>query len=133
MKDEFKTSSKHQQDGMIVTLLTQGASQASIRGLFEVGGYRINRLSQCMGMTAEEKEERINKSHKPKHALDEEDMDRLRSHIDSYDLEPGYPCAHRQAPLYFHFDDAKTHTWKDIHNEYTESLQPGQRIISYNR
>ena len=53
MKDEFKTSSKHQQDGMIVTLLTKGAPQASIRGLFEVGGYRINRLSQCMGMTAE--------------------------------------------------------------------------------
>ncbi len=66
----------------------------------------------------------------PKHALTEEDKSRIKYYINSFDLEPGYPCAHREPLLYFH--DGKME-WKDIYDGYVKSLKMGERVVSGNR
>ena len=90
MQQEFKRSSSSEQDGMILTLISSGASQLEIRALFKVGGYRVARLQQRQAL--DELPTPIIVI--PKHACSVEEQTAVKDHILTYDLEPGYPCAH---------------------------------------
>jgi hypothetical protein len=55
----------------------------------------------------------------------------VKSHInESFDLEAGFPCAHRNQMLYFH---DPTLLWKDIYQSYCDYVPPGGRVLSSNR
>ena len=130
LSEEFLQSSPGEQDGMIKTLLQEGKSHIEIKTLFGVGGHRVSRLSDEMKENPEEREARQNITHTPKHALSETDTQRIKDHIDSYDLEPGYPCAHREPLLHFHDPQ---YEWKNIYSNYVGSLSAGDRVISSTR
>jgi hypothetical protein len=49
----FKTSITLEQDGIILSLLSQGFSQMQIRGLLGVGGYRVSRLAKFQSESQE--------------------------------------------------------------------------------
>ena len=63
----------------------------------------------------------------PKHSASHIDKARVR---DTYDLEEGYACAHRNQMLYI---ANETVQWKDIYISYTKSIPQGGRILSRNR
>ena len=71
--------------------------------------------------------------HIPRHAFPQADIQRVDDFIDGFDLEPGYPCGHRQPPVYFNPTDDKQHMWKDIHQMYTEVVPENEKIMSYGR
>ena len=100
MREEFKHESEEEKDGMIKTLLTEGKSQVEVKVLFKCGGYKLDRIAQELKKPPEERGQK--EKYVPKHALSDDDKGRIRDHIQSYDLEPGYPCAHREPLLYFH-------------------------------
>ena len=131
MREEYDMRSSKEKDGMIKTLLSEGKSQQEIKSLLGCGGYRVFRLSQEIKRNAEERNVAKNMKHTPKHALTDEDKKRIRDHIDSYDLVPGPPCAHRLPMLYFH-DNCK-YQWKAIHGNYVASLERGDRVVSASR
>jgi hypothetical protein len=132
LKEDFKNASPEEGDGMILTLITQGYSHIQIRALFGVGGYRVNRLQKHHN-SMQDPDYVPTESTKvvPKHSASHIDKARVRDHIrDTYDLEEGYACAHRNQMLYI---ANETVQWKDIYVSYTKSIPQGGRILSRNR
>ena len=128
---------KEKQDGMIISLIMQGYSQIQIRSIFGVGGHRMDRLTKFVSLDEEEREEFLasRAAYKPKHAFKLEEVHAVKAHIESFDLEPSYPCAQcRQPLLYFAQanDGDKVWSWKDVYQKYVESNPPG-RIMSITR
>ena len=133
VKEEYQRATDNKaKDAVLITLFSQGYSQVQIRALLNVGGYKTNRIQHYLKLDPQEREELANTSHVPKHAFTEEDKARLRNHINSYDLQPGFPCAHREPMQYFAIDLGN---WKDVYQKYKESLgpQPDVRVMSINR
>ena len=126
----YKFATSHEQDGVILSLLSLGHSQIQIRGLLGVGGYRMARLQKLEGNYQDGVvPETTHKS--PKHSLNDQDKARVKHHIsDTYDLEAGFACAHRSQMLYL---PDETLQWKDIYDSYCESVPAGERIVSKNR
>lgn len=128
LKEEYDQSTKGEQDGIIKTLLTENRSWPEIKGLLGVGGYKLNRIAQELTIPPEERLAPPKKV--PKHALTDADKNRIKAAIDAYDLEPGYPCAHREPLIYLH--DGKKE-WQDVYNDYVATLEAGHRVVSKNR
>ena len=124
---EFKRSSPSEHDGMILTLIATGSSQIEIRALYGVGGYRVSRLQAREGREELAEPKPVT----PKHACSEEEKLAVRDYITNhYDIEPGYPCAHRK-PIYYLADP--TLEWKDVYANYVQRQEEGNRILSLNR
>ena len=128
VKTEFCKSEKSEQDGIIRSLLAQGLSQIEVRSLLGIGGHRTQRIAKLVGAGEEEKTET---RPPPKHACVEEDKEAVRLSVHYFDIEPGYPCAHRKPVQYYH---DPTVEWKDVFNKYVEErISAHRRILSFNR
>ena len=79
-------------DGMIISLLQLNLTGLEIRAVLGCGGSRIARLRHPQVAP---------KKFKPKHACTEEDLKRISDHIETYQLEDGFACAHRRQKKYF--------------------------------
>ena len=91
----------------------------------------MGRIAKDMKKTPEERELELEAPTRvPPHALSDDDKERIRAHIEAYELEPGYPCAHREPLLYFH-DGGKQ--WTDVYDDYIKGLKDGERQVSSNR
>ncbi|XP_041454613.1 uncharacterized protein LOC121407545 [Lytechinus variegatus] len=116
------TANKARADGMILTMLAQGLSQIEVISILPVGGYRVSRLSR---FDPEEEEGKTRKI--PWHAATDEDKEAIKKQIDSWDIEPGYPCAHRK-PLEY-IEAGKE--WQALYAEYKEErCMSGNRVLS---
>ena len=85
-------------DGMIMSLIQQNLSNREVMQIFKVGNNRINRMRKIV------KNPKLllkRKKQVPKHAATSADIDRLKTHLASYDTEDGFPCAHRRARKFF--------------------------------
>ena len=100
MKQEFGKISETERDGMITTLIAAGLSQLEIKAVLGVGGYRVARLQKRSKLTEEELEQNMERA-PPSHACNDTDREAVRNSIHNYDIEPGYPCAHRVTLTYF--------------------------------
>ena len=94
-----------------------------------MGGYRIFRPNKLQQAYQEGVPPEINPNI-PSHVAKPEDIQRVKTHIETYDLESGYACAHRNQLTYFHDE---TLQWKDVYNAYVEDLPPETRVLSKNR
>ena len=74
-------------------MLAQGLTQIEVRSLLGIGGHRTQRIAKLVGADPEEKTET---RPPPKHACGEEDKETVKLSVHCFDIEPGYPCAHRK-------------------------------------
>ena len=87
---------KKKADGMIICLLLQNVSQRKIKALFtKLGTSRIIRLRGFMKNPIEAVRPA------PSHAATGEEKIAIKSFIESYATEDGYPCSHRRPRTYF--------------------------------
>lgn len=84
-------------DGLIMSLIQRNFSNLMIRETFRCGGPRIRRIRKLMANPHLQKIERK----PPPHAVTEKQLDELKNHIRSYDLEDGFACAHRRPRKFF--------------------------------
>ena len=84
-------------DGLIMSLIQRNCSNIMIRETFRCGGPRIRRIRKWMANPHLQKIERK----PPPHAVTKKQLDELKNHIRSYDLEDGFPCAHRRPRKFF--------------------------------
>ena len=114
-------------DGMIMTLLKMGLSKRVIIAVFGCGSSRVKRVRLDMMDP-----QRLDKPRPPPHhAVTDDDMRLIKDHIESYDTEDGFPCAHRKPRKYFVEQGL---TWTKVHENYSKSLeQDNVRVISYSR
>ncbi len=111
---------KHIADGMIVTLISQGFSQIKIRAVLDgLGGHRMQRVTDEYLLPSDD---RVSTRKPPSHAFTSEDITRIKSCYDTWELEDGFPCAHRK-PRQF-FVDA-SHTWTSLHASYCQRMDEG--------
>ena len=112
-------------DGMILSLIQLNLSALEIQAVVGCGGGRIDRLRN--------RPVSIRKKLKPKHACSAEDYQRITNHIQSYQLEDGFACAHRRQLKYF---TEQGLTWTSVYKSY-KKLQlehvPKFRALSYTR
>ena len=85
------------EDGMIMTLLLQNLSFLEIRATFGCGNSRIMKIKKIM----ENPSLLELKRQTPKHAISNDDLDALKTHLSSFDTEDGYPFAHRRPRKFF--------------------------------
>ena len=120
LKEDFKSASHDEGDGMILSMISQGYSHIQIRSLFGVGGYRVDRLQKQHNKMQDPTyitEPLPKPKAPPKHSASFGDKAKVKEHItETYDLEEGYACAHRRQMLYF---ASVTVQWKDIYESYT--------------
>ena len=115
-------------DGIIMSLLQQNLSQREIQETLGCGVSRIGRVRKKMmnpGLTV--------KRPSPYHAITPQQEADIRSHIESFDTEDGYPCAHRRPKSYFVQEGLN---WKKVHDSYRknqEQMIPKKRVVSYKR
>ena len=115
-------------DGIIMSLLQQNLSQREIQETLGCGVSRIGRVRKKMmnpGLTV--------KRPPPYHAITPQQEADIRSHIESFDTEDGYPCAHRRPKSYFLQEGLN---WKKVHDSYRknqEQMIPKKRVVSYKR
>ena len=86
-----KQADKAVVDGLIMGLLQQNLTNNEIRAVHKFGNSRINRIRKLMANPSLLKSKRP----RPVHAVTNEDLDNLRHHLETFDTEDGYPCAHR--------------------------------------
>ena len=71
------------------------------------------------------------KSREVGHAVSDQDIVRLMTHIKTLETEDGFPCAHRRPRRYFTEEGL---TFKEIHRRYVLSMQKiPARVLSYSR
>ena len=110
---------------MIESLLGLGIPSLEIQVLFSCGSGRIQRLRNP------EKHKRGLRGPKNVHAVTEEDINRLKTHLDTFDKEQGFACAHRRQLSYFTEEGLK---WRTVHNRYQRVMETAeQRVLSYER
>ena len=84
-------------DGMIMGLIQQNLANREIRQVFKVGNDRINRIRRVI----KNPELLRKKPFVPKHAATPSDIERIKTHLELFDTEDGFPCAHRRALKFF--------------------------------
>ena len=120
---EFKKAPDQEQHGMILTVLSQGLTQSGVRALFSIGGSRASRIYALLGQ-----ERPVLTTYTPKHAATDADKEAIRRSLDSYDIEPGYPCAHRK-PLEYFADN--TLDWTKIYKKYAKERTLKQQRVRF--
>ena len=92
-------------DGFLAALIQQGFSQYELRSYFNVGGYLVGRL--CEEVKNPGLRQRRFTTHVPKHAFTEEDKQRVKDHVKTWDpeLEEGFPRQHRRQQRFFRTED----------------------------
>ena len=82
-------------DGIILALIKLGVSQIEIRSMLGVGGYRVCRLQKAFqnGMVSNEHATRRVRP-TPKHAVTSAEIDAIKEHAQTFELEDGFPCSH---------------------------------------
>ena len=83
-------------DGVIIGLIQQNLSNLEVRATLGCGFSRIDRLRKAIKNPLLFKKARI----KPAHAINDVDLDNLKQHLQSFDTEDGFPCAHRRPIKY---------------------------------
>lgn len=105
LRTQFKslvsTKFRHQDwetgNGIVLSLIRQGCSVNGIRQLLGVGASRVKRISdQSTGQRPPKRERGP-----PIHAATEEDLKRIKKCAAEWELEDGFPCAHRRPRQYF--------------------------------
>ncbi|KAJ1387815.1 hypothetical protein B484DRAFT_303779, partial [Ochromonadaceae sp. CCMP2298] len=118
-------------DGIILTLLRQGLSQIEIRAVLPVGGSRVFRLQQAL--------KDPNYSALPSrrvrgstwHALTADEKEAIRAESQYWELEDGFPCAHRRPRQFFGEEGL---TWSTLWHRYADrQLQQEARVVSKER
>ena len=133
LKEEF-TKMSPEQNGMITSttliLVAEGLSQIEIKSMLGVGGHRVSRLQKKSKYTEEELEEKQEKVPCP-HACSDADHEAVKDSIGNFDIEPGYPCAHRQTLMYF---ADPTIDWTSVYKVYVKNREEAaSRILSFGR
>ena len=95
-------------DGMIMSLLRLELSKRMIIAVFSCGSSRVMRIKREM-MDPQVKK-RVRKP--PYHAVTETQKLAIKEHINSYETEDGFPCAHRRPRKYFVKQGL---TWSKVH------------------
>ena len=105
--NEVKGDSKTVLDGLIMGLLQRNLSNNEIRSIHRFGNSRINRIRKLMSNPSLINSRRP----RPKHAAVEADLNNLKTHLETYETEDGYPCAHRRPRKFFIQQRLR---WKEI-------------------
>ena len=114
-------------NGIIATLIGQNYAYNSIRMLLGCGMSKIQRVKRDI----ENPNRLMANRHAPWHAATEEDLNRIKSCKRTWELEDGFPCAHRRPREYFVEENV---TWKSLHAMYAANLnEMGYRVISLSR
>ena len=88
---------KEVMDGIIMSLLQRNLSNLQIRSIHRFGNSRINRIRKLMRNPS-----LLNKRRpKPIHAVDNKDLENIKSHLSTLETEDGFPCAHRRPKKFF--------------------------------
>lgn len=144
ISSEFSAMSTSEQDGCLRTLLNQNRlSQVEIRSFLPVGGYRLDRLSRDLGRPVPgpvecpaasggaQGEALPSSAQKPWHAVTQSDIDAIAAHISTWEIEPGFPCAHR---IQLEYLADPTLEWGTLHEQYrAEREMSGERVLSPTR
>ena len=80
-----------------MNLIQLNLSTNEIRGMFRCGGYRINRLRKILDNPDSLKSQK----RVPAHAVKRKELISLKKHLETYETEDGFPCAHRRPLKYF--------------------------------
>ena len=127
--DDAKGSSKPVLDGIIMGLLQRNLSNNEIRSVYKVGNSRINRIRKVMNNPSLISSKRP----RPSHAAVEADLNNLKTHLESYETEDGFPCAHRRPRKFFIKEGLR---WRGIWRTYKacmDSKEPPCRALSFVR
>ena len=91
---EWETS-----DGIVINLIQSGFSEMEIRAIIPVGGYKIGRLRDVLKVGFEQNHTR-RPPRTPAHAVVDADLDAIKQHALTWEVEDGFPCAHRRPKQY---------------------------------
>jgi hypothetical protein len=115
-------------NGIIVSLLQQNLSYNEIRQLLGVGSSRIKRIKDDI-KNPDRLCEKVRSV--PWHAATEADIQRIRDCYATWELEDGFPCAHRRPRKYFVREGQR---WKVLWADYQEkTTAQGHRVMSLPR
>lgn len=110
-------------DGIILSLIKAGAGERQLRCLLQIGGGRFARLKE----TKFRKHIANNKGNGS--SLTDADIAMIKNDITSWDVEPGYPCAHRRTKM--NLNEAGL-SWKTMYDRFVKKcVAANRRIISY--
>lgn len=114
-------------NGIISSLLGLKLSQNEIRVFLGVGSSRIQRVEKNRLNENRELQERA----QPSHACTEEDLELVRFTSSTWELEDGFPCAHRRPRQYF---IAPGVTWSSLWKQYRDKMEElEKRVLSQSR
>ena len=119
---------------MTTTLLAEDLAQTEIKSMLGVRGHRVSRLQKKSKYTEEDLEEKQEKVPRP-HACSDADHEAVKDSIGNFDIEPGYPCAHRQTLMYFADPTIDwTLKWTSVYKVYVKNREEAaSRILSFGR
>ena len=94
-------------DGIIIGLIQNNLSNGEVRAVLGCGTSRVTRLRNFL----KHPESAMKPRAKPKHAVNQSDLDNIKRHLESFDTEDGYSCPSQTDKLLLQF---RLHVEKDI-------------------
>ena len=119
VQGEYSKCNQQQGEGVILTLIASGLSGSEIKSLFPVDGDKVTRLQKRSKMSEEEIDQLVHRP-PPSHACSILDQEACTAILRQYDIEPGYPCSHREPLQYFADPTIK---WTDVYGTYSKERQ----------
>eukprot|EP00171_Calliarthron_tuberculosum_P005512 IDg5512t1 len=105
-------------NGLILCLLSLGLTSHEVRGV--LGSVGDNRIHKLQKFDMENPPTHANSGRKPKHAFTNEELQAIKDDAMTWEVEDGFPCAHRQPMQYIATPGA---TWKSLHELYTQKIK----------